>query len=129
MPRRFTPAASRPHCAKFLKTLSLLLPLAACAAPRPQAPAPAPQPVAQTIFSGTILSIRPESAAQDSTGSLQQIMTILGQPAPQPLNASEIVLRLPDGTIKTSVQAPQDSLSVGGKAAITAAAASGLQPY
>ncbi len=97
--------------------LCLLLPIAACAAPKPQIAVSRPAPA----YTGTIVSIRTESTAQDPTGALQQIASILGQPAPQPLTASEIVLRMPDGTIKTSVQPPSPALTAGGKAAITSA--------
>jgi hypothetical protein len=109
--------------------LYLLLPLMGCAAPKPQlAVSQPPAPVAP-LYTGTIAAIRPESSAQDPTGSLQQIMTILGQPAPQPANASEIIMRMPDNSIKTSVQAPQPALAAGSKVAVMAGSTAALQPY
>jgi len=106
-----------------------LAPLAACAAPKPQLPVTQQQSVAPVVYPGTVVAIRPESSSQDPTGSLQQIMSILGQPAPQPLNASEVVMSMPDGTVKTSVESPTTSLTVGSKAAITANSGTGTQPY
>lgn len=79
-------------------------------------------------YSGTIVAIRTESTVPDPTGALREIASILGQPAPQPVTASEIVLRMPDGAIKTSVQPPSPALMAGGKAAITAAG-SGIQTH
>jgi hypothetical protein len=56
-------------------------------------------------------------------------MSILGQRAAQPLNASEVVMSMPDGTVKTSVESPATSLTVGSRAAITANSGTGAQPY
>lgn len=128
MLQRFPPAGLRFRCTRPLARLCLLLPLAACAAPRPQLAANPPPVTAPITYSGTIIAVRPESSSQDPTGSLQQIMTILGQPAPQPLNCSEVALRLPDGTVKTSVQPSQATLAVGSKAAITATSTAAIQP-
>jgi hypothetical protein len=56
-------------------------------------------------------------------------MSVLGQTAPQPVDASEIVIRLPDNTVKTNVQAPQPALASGNRAVITAEPSPTIQPY
>jgi hypothetical protein len=56
-------------------------------------------------------------------------MTILGEAAPQPLQAAEIALRLPDNSIKTSVQAPVAALAPGSRAAITTGPDATIQPF
>lgn len=101
-----------------------------CAAPKPQlAASPQPQAPAAPLYSATIAAIRPESSSQDPTGALQQTLSILGQPAPQPVNVSEIVMRMPDNSIKTSVQPPQPALTAGSKIVVTAGSAASHQPY
>lgn len=56
-------------------------------------------------------------------------MTILGESAPQAVTASEIIVRLPDDTIKTNVQSSPSSLAVGSEAAITTGPDATIQPY
>jgi hypothetical protein len=111
------------------RMLGLSLLLSSCAATKAQIAVNQPQQLAPPTYSGTIAAIRPVSSSQDPTGSLRQIMSILGQTAPQPVDASEIVIRMPDDTIKTSVQPPQPSLMAGNKAVITAAPDATIQPY
>ena len=55
-------------------------------------------------------------------------MSILGQPVPQVTDASEIVVRMPDDTVKAKVQAPQSALGVGSKAVITTGPTATIQP-
>lgn len=109
--------------------LCLLLPLMGCAAaPKPQLAVAPPPPQAAPLYSATIAAIRPESSSQDPTGSLQQIMSILGEPAPQAANASEIVMHMPDNSIKTSVQSTQPALAPGARVVVTAGPAASSQP-
>jgi hypothetical protein len=100
-----------------------------CAAPKPQLAASPPPTPAAPLYSATIAAIRPESSSQDPTGSLQQIMSILGQPAPRAADVSEIVMRMPDNSVKTSVQPAQPALTAGAKVVVTAGPAAALQPY
>jgi hypothetical protein len=117
------------HRLPRLSCLCLLLPLLGCAAAKPQLAASSPPAlVAPPLYTGTITAIRPESSTPDPTGSLQQIMSILGQPAPPPANASEIVMRMPDNSIKTSVQAPRPALAAGSRIIITDGPVTSLQP-
>ena len=55
-------------------------------------------------------------------------MSILGEPAPPPANASEIVMHMPDNSIKTSVQPPQSALTAGARVVVTAGPAASFQP-
>jgi hypothetical protein len=75
------------------------------------------------------MAIRPEASSQDPTGALQQIMSILGQPLPQAVETSEIVLHMPENMIKTSVQPQLASLMVGHKAMITGSPDTSIRPY
>lgn len=77
---------------------------------------------------GTVAAIRSVTSSPDPTGSVRQIMSILGRSMPQLAEASEIIMRLPDESIKTNVQPPA-SLSVGEKAAITTGPDATIQPY
>lgn len=119
---------SRPKTGRLLR-LCLVLPVLGCS------PAPKPLTVSQPTLppptsTGTIAAIRPESSLQDPTGALRQAMSILGYPAPPAVDMSEIVIRLPGDTIKTSVQPLPARLAVGSRAMITAAAPDVLiQPY
>ena len=106
----------------------LLLPLAACAASAPHVAVnaqPAPPPPAYT---GTVLALRPESALPDPNGALAQIMTILGEPAPTALNATEIIIRLPDNGVRASVQPSASGFTIDGKAAILDGSGASIQP-
>jgi hypothetical protein len=85
--------------------------------------------MAVPAYTGAIAAIRPETSAQDTTGSIQQIMSILGQPAPPSLDAPEIVLRLTDNSVRTSVQASSTSLVAGSKAMVTSPPNVTIQPY
>ena len=100
-----------------------------CAASKPQLAATQPQRTAVPVFTGTIAAIRPETSSQDTTGSVQQIMSILGEPAPPSLNASEIVLHMADNTFKTSVQPPSPGLTAGSRAAVMPPPNATIQPY
>jgi hypothetical protein len=126
---RTQPAPGAPSFpARPLLGLCLVLPLIACAA-KPQLAAAPPPPVAAPSYTGTIAAIRPESSGQDTTGSIQQIMTILGQPAAPAADASEVVLRLSDNTVRTNVQAPSAALAPGNRAMVTAPPNATIQPY
>jgi hypothetical protein len=108
--------------------LCLALPVIGCASPK--APASVtPQAMAAPGISGTIAAIRPVTSSQDPTGALKQIMSILSQSAVPAVSASEIVMRLPDDTIKTSVQPAPAPLAPGSRAAITAGPDTAIQPY
>lgn len=117
---------TRYRAARLLGLCPLLV-AAGCATSKVPVAAVQPQPSAPPAISGTIAAIRPETSSPDPTGSLQQIMSILGQPAPQVTDASEIVVRMPDDTVKAKVQAPQSTLAVGSKAVITTGPAATIQ--
>ena len=123
------PRTTRFSANRRMLGLCLLLPVIGCAASKPQVATVQPLPMAVPAYTGTIAAIRPETSAQDTTGSIQQIMSILGQPAPPSLDASEIVLRLTDNTVRTSVQASSTSLTAGSKAMVTAPPNVTIQPY
>ncbi|HTQ72215.1 MAG TPA: hypothetical protein VMH92_12065 [Acidocella sp.] len=83
----------------FLACLSLL---AGCAASRPVAQQ-APDPAQGGAYTAKVLSIRPVSAGV----ALPQVMQILGAPsAATPAPAQEIVVQLPDGSVKSLVPPP-----------------------
>jgi hypothetical protein len=129
MPQASPSNPNSPHPIHRVLGLCLLLQIAGCAAPKAPIAVSQPQQPAPRTYSGTIAAVRPVSSAPDQTGSLRQILSILGQATPQPIDASEIVIRLPDNTIKTNVQAPQPSLMAGNKAVITPEPAAMIQPY
>ena len=117
------------HCIGHMLGVALLAPTVGCAPSHPQLAVSQPQPSGPPANAGTIAAVRPVSSASDPTGSLHQIMSILGQPAPQPADASEIVLRMPDNSVKTNVQARPATLAAGSRAAITAGPVATIQPY
>jgi outer membrane lipoprotein SlyB len=112
----------------------LHLPLAAicalCLAGCTPVPAPAtsaPNLAANASFySGTVVAIRHADTGADSTGSVAQIMSTLGQqPASSQSGALEIVIRLADGSVRTFAQPALPglaSLTPGKHVAITEAA-------
>lgn len=123
------PGTTRFSTSRSMLGLCLLLPIMGCAASKPQVAAIQPLPMAVPAYTGTIAAIRPETSSPDTTGSIHQIMSILGQPAPPSLNASEIVLRLADNTVRTSVQPSSTPLVAGSKAMVTAPPNVTIQPY
>jgi hypothetical protein len=129
MPRQTPEPRTARHHIGYILGLALLTPTIGCSSHTPQPIASQPQPAGPRANAGTVAAVRPVSSAQDPTGSLHQIMSILGQAAPQPADASEIVLRMPDNTVKTSVQAPQTTLAAGSRAAVTAGPIATIQPY
>lgn len=132
MPRKTPQPGSRRDQTRRILIFGGLLLGAGCASPTPKLAARQTPPPAPPSYAGTIVAIRPESSSQDPTGSIQQIMSILGetapQPAPQVVSASEIVIRMPGDTIKTSVQPHQDTLAVGSPAAIVEASDPSIKP-
>lgn len=124
------PPEHRPtrHQASRALRFCLLLPIMGCAASKPQLAASPPPAPAAPLYSATIATIRPESSSQDPTGSLQKIMSILGQPVPRAADVSEIVMRMPDHSIKTSVQSSQPSLMAGARVVVIAGSTTSLQP-
>ena len=110
--------------------VALLLPLSCCAAAAPKMVETQPAAPAPPLFTGVVVAIRPETSAPDPTGAYGQIMAILGRPAavPATVSASEIVLRLPDDSVKTNMQEDPGGLTVGSKAMVTAPPDSSIQP-
>ncbi len=83
----------------FLAGLSLL---AGCAAPRPAAQQAA-APAQGVSYTAQVVSVRQVSAGL----ALNQVMQALGQQAPDaPAPAQEIVVQLPDGSVKSLVPPP-----------------------
>ncbi|WP_297493202.1 hypothetical protein [Acidocella sp.] len=107
----------------------VLLVTAGCAAAPPERAETQAQPAGIPLYSGTITAIRPETSYPDPTGSLRQIMSILGQPSPPAVNASEFVIRMPADTIKTIVQLPGSALSIGAKVALLPGSPALIQPF
>ncbi len=83
--------------------LGILLVLGGCAAQ----PRTAPVAVMPQAYTAQILSVRPVSAAGGAAPALNQVMQSLGTPAMSPpASAREIILQLPDGSVRSLVPPP-----------------------
>lgn len=107
----------------------LLLSTAGCAAATPEHAVAQALSAGLPVYSGTIIAVRPEASYPDPTGALYQIMSILGQPVPRAVSASEIVIRMPGDTIKANVQPPAAAQLVGAKATLITTSMALIQPY
>lgn len=125
---------SAPYSSFFIRpswagaALLLLLPLCGCAPAEKQAAGGQPSLATPPTYSGVIAALRPASSANDPTGAVAQIMSILGQPAAA-ASGTEIVIKLSDNSVKSIVQPSADGLSVGGKVMIAETPATSIQPY
>lgn len=122
--RAIKPSTLRQYLA-LGSTLALLSGLTGCATPAPVTQA-SRQATTGSFYTGTVVSVRHVGTTANSTGSVNQVMSVLGQPPAIPQSsAMEIVIRLADGSVRTFAQPSQpalNGLSPGKRVTVTEAA-------
>ena len=112
-------------CLALLGALPLL---AGCAARAPVQPLAQTSPLRGRLSTGTVIAVRPVDIPAGNA-ALARVLAGLGQPtASDPPPAEEVVIRRPDSSVVSVVEARQPGFTPGERVNIAEAAATALHP-